>query len=73
MKKPHTILAELFCMDSRDVHEMRHHYGHTHKPIYVIGDDYFCVSQSKPIDEYGAGWVKKYEHDGRTIWQSDCA
>lgn len=32
--------------------------GRTKKPLYTVGDDYFCVSKSKPKDDVGGEWVK---------------
>ena len=72
MKRAHTIIAEFYGMDSRDVFEMRHHYGQTRQPIYVIGDDYFAVSNSRPTDEYGTGWKIEATREGRNIWKSEC-
>ena len=71
-KRTHTLIAELYGMDSRDVYEMRHHYGQTKKPIYVIGDDYFAAGKAKPTDSYGMGWIADGVVDGVTIWKSTC-
>lgn len=71
-KQAHTIIAEFYGMDSREVHECRHHYGLTKQPIYVLGDDYFAVGKSMPKDEYGTGWKAVATVDDTTIWKSEC-
>lgn len=70
-KRTHTIIAEFYCMDSRDVYEMRHDYGRTIQPIYVLGDDYFAVGKAMPKDEYGTGWKAVHEANGTKIWKSE--
>ena len=69
-KKAHTVIAELYGMDARDVHENRHHYGLTKQPIYTIGDDYYAVGKAKPTDEFGQGWEAVAELHGRVVWMS---
>lgn len=71
-KRAHTIIAELYGMDSREVFDLRHHYGQTRQPIYVIGDDYFAVGKYKPKDEYGTGWYREGDVNGVTVWKSTC-
>lgn len=71
-KKTHTVIAEAYGMDSREVFEMRHHYGMTRQPIYVIGDDYYAVGKRMPSDDYGTGWAVDCQVNGATIWKSKC-
>lgn len=70
MKRPHTLIAEHFGMDSRDVYETRHHYGRTARPIYVLDGEYYCVSRTRPTDEYGNGWEPLATLPTTTIWVS---
>jgi hypothetical protein len=69
-RQAHTVIAEHFGQDSREVHESRHHYGQTMQPIYVLGDDYYAVSKDAPKDQYGKGWALEAVHQGRNIWKS---
>ena len=39
---PH-VLAQEFCMNFSDIQEYRYHYGHTDRPIYAIGQEYYCA------------------------------
>jgi hypothetical protein len=71
-KKAHTVIAELYGLDSREVFDLRHHYGQTRQPIYVLGDDYFAVSKDMPRDQYGTGWKVQDTKDGRSVWKSEC-
>lgn len=71
-KHSHTVIAELYGFDSREIHECRHHYGQTKRPIYVIGDDYFATGKTKPTDEYGTGWALEGEVNGVKVWKSNC-
>jgi hypothetical protein len=60
------LIAEHFGMDSRDVWEGRYQYGRTALPVYVLGDDYYCVSRTSP----GEGWEKiSLLQDGRAIYE----
>jgi len=38
-----SVLAQEFCMDISDMQHYRYHYGRTNRPIYAIGDTYFCA------------------------------
>jgi len=38
-----SVLAQEFCMDISDISYYRYHYGRTNRPIYAIGDTYFCA------------------------------
>ena len=70
-KQAHTVIAEHFGMDSADVHEGRYHYGRTSTPVYVIGDNYYACSRSKPKHETIEAWNVIGELiDGRKIWEA---
>jgi hypothetical protein len=38
-----TILATEFGWDTSDLEDYRYHHGRTNKPIYAIGQEYFCA------------------------------
>lgn len=37
--------------------EYRYQSTRTKKPIYCDGNDYWCISATKPTDEVGTDWV----------------
>lgn len=47
--------------------EYQYQPGRTKKPVYVVGDDYFCVSKSKPTDDVGGPW----EPYGDQFWAKE--
>jgi hypothetical protein len=38
-----SILATEFGWDNSDLEDYRYHYGRTNKPVYAIGQEYFCA------------------------------
>lgn len=37
------LLAAYLMWDIADLKECRYHYGHTTKPVFTVGDDYYCI------------------------------
>lgn len=74
-----TILAMEFGWDSSDLDDYRYHYGRTSKPVFAIGNEYFCAVKidQKPAKHYdNEEWEwEKYkssfaESNGWQIWVS---
>lgn len=61
---PH-VLAQEFSMDFADLQDYRYKYGRTDRPIYSIGDKYYCAVKKgqKPAkmhsDEHRFEWLEK--------------
>ena len=72
-----TILAMQFGWDSSDLEDYRYHYGRTNKPVYAIGEEYFCAVKigqkpAKHQEQIDWDW-KEYnssfaESNGWQIW-----
>lgn len=67
-KQAHTLIAQHLGMDSREVWEYRYHYGHTSRPIYAIGSDYYATGKHRPRDIDGLQWTQDGEQDGTPVW-----
>jgi hypothetical protein len=55
-----SILATEFCSDIRDIQDSRYHYGHTSRPVYTLGDSYWCATKcnEKPTSHHsGISWI----------------
>lgn len=71
------IIAMEFCMDIADLRDYRYQYGRSDKPIYAIGNTYYCASPlGKPPAkhrEIDYEWVKREssfaESLGWQIWE----
>jgi hypothetical protein len=72
-----TILSMEFGMSSSDMEDYRYHYGRTNKPVYAIGNEYYCAVKigqkpAKHKEDISWNW-KEYsssfaEHKGFQIW-----
>jgi len=69
-KRAHTLIAEHFGMDARDVYEGRYQDTVTRTSIFVIDGDYYAASKEAPREEVGMPWARIGEVDGRGIWES---
>jgi hypothetical protein len=72
-----SILATEFGWDSSDLEDYRYHYGRTNKPVYAIGQEYFCavkIDQKPAKHQESIEWNwEKYnskfaESNGWQIW-----
>ena len=76
MPRGSTIIATTFCMDvSGFEDDYRYQPSRTKKAIYSIGDDYYCVSKTKPTDEVGQPWMPAVDQSvakryNTTLWVS---
>lgn len=52
------LLAATFGMDVAEIRDYRYQPGKYKKAIYAIGNDYFCVSRTKPKEPEGIIWSK---------------
>lgn len=59
---PH-VLAMEFCWDYSDLQDYRYHYGRTDRPVYAIGEKYYCASPN------GKGPAKYYGDKYRFEWK----
>lgn len=75
-----SILGMEFGWSNADLEECRYHYGRTNKPVYVIGNDYYCaakIGQKPAKHQDGIQWEwKEYkssfaEKQGWQIWVSE--
>lgn len=59
------VLAQDFSMDFSDLQEYRYHYGRTDRPVFAIGEKYYCAVKKgqKPAkfysDDYRFEWEEK--------------
>lgn len=68
------VLATEFCWDIQDLKEYRYHYGRTNRPIYAIGNTYWCAvkKEQKPAKHQSIyfEWVKHESKFADSIgWQ----
>lgn len=56
------VLAMEFSTDFADIQEGRYNYGHTDKPVFVIGNDYYSAVKK------GTKPPKQYDNPDRFEW-----
>lgn len=75
-----TVLAMEFCWSNSDLQEYRYQYGKTDRPIYAIGDYYWCAVKvgQKPAKHQSIDFEwEKYDSKfatsiGWQIWRHKC-
>jgi len=75
------VIAIEFCSDISDIKDGRYQPGQSDKPIYVVGNDYYCATRQgqKPAKLRGSDrfeWMK-YKSSfadsiGWQIWECKC-
>ena len=79
MKTPTEAIATFLQMDIAELKDYRYHYGHTSRPVYAVGDNYYCCtkgSQKSATHRSGMEWEWKEIADifinkfGYKIWKS---
>jgi len=79
MSKLLEAIAATCNMDYESDAQFRSEYQYqstrTKKPIFTAGDDYYCMSSTKPTDEVGSDWTLHTdqfwaEQAGSKLWRS---
>ena len=75
------IIANTLSLDLESSRQFNNEYqyqpGRTKKPLYTVGDDYFCVSKTKPTDDCDGEWEQHKDQffaakAGTILWVSCC-
>lgn len=67
-------IADLLGADVSEVIAGKYCPFKYHSPaIYVVGDDYYAASESKPKYQVGQPWTLRKTWRGDSVWESLCS